>query len=848
MISSIVPNADLLKKDKPASKQIPYRNFAGKNTLKTDAGDYVRMFRIGGIAHETADDEDINSWHRQLGNFYRNIASPQVAMWQNLCRREESRYPDGQFPPGFARDLDEKWRERCVSGAPMLVNELYLSIVFRPQTTSVGKFAQKLDNMSAAARAEERAHALQELDTIEKMLMSSLQRYEPSVLETYEENGTVWTEAGEFIAYLINGEVQKIPMPRMDLRKALATSRPLFGSETIALRGLQKTTYGALLAIKEYTARTGPGILDDLLTVPFEFVLTQSFSFYTKAAAMDMMVRQENIMTASGDHAQSQIEELQQARDDLESNEFSCGQYHLSLLVKSDEPKKLRDFIGVARTVFSDSGMVLAQEDLANEAAFWSMLPGNFALRPRPAFATTRNFAGLAALHNFPAGRRERNHWGAAVALVRTVANSPFYFNFHRGDVGNTLIVGPTGSGKTVTQAFLLSMLQKLRPLTVFFDKDKGAKIYVKRMGGVYQDVRNGKPTGWNPFQMEPTESNMAAIETLMTLVGRPATPTEEKQLSRAIADVFTLPKHLRRISALLESLDVTAQDGLYYRIQRWTQGNALGWVFDSSVEDSIDFEKHSLYGFDMTELLDNAAVRPVALFYLMHRMQQVIDGRRFTCFMDEFWKMLLDDIFEDFAQNKLKVIRKENGFLVFGTQSPKDTLKSPIAHTIIEQCPTFILLPNPRATPEDYIDGFHLTEREFFLVKEGMGERSGRMLVKQGENSVVLQLDLRGMDNEMAILSGNAVTVGVYEAITDELGTDDPAVWEPLFHEFRKLAKADGDKIDRVVNLMKQSIDDAETRDPGSWLPIFREKRKEQEAQVKKIIDDAARRAKELA
>ena len=847
MIAADVPKAELLKKDKPVSKEIPYLTFVTDTTAKTRAGDYVRFFRVAGIGHETADDDDINSWHRRLSSAYQNIASPNVAIWMTLDRHVEARYPDGDFLPGFAADLDAKWRQRQTAGAPMLVNDLYMSVVYRPQTSRAGKFAQKLDNLSASARKEEREHALQELDSIEKMLVKSLQRYEVEPLGMYEEGGIVWSEAAEYIAYLINGEFQRIPAPRGNMATALATSRPFFGSETIALRGLEKTTYGALLGPKNYSPLTGPGILDGLLTAPFEFTLTQSFCFWTKAQSLAALQRQMNILIASGDHAESQIDDLKQAMDDIESNLYSGGEYHISLLVKATDPKMLRDNIGMARTIFSDSGMVLAQEDLANEAAFWSMLPGNFRMRPRPAFATSRNFAGLAALHNFPSGKRERNHWGPAVALVRTAANSPYYFNFHKADLGNTTIIGPSGSGKTVAQAFFLSMLQKLRPLTVFIDKDKGAKIYVKRMGGVYQDMRNGQPTGWNPFQMEPTAGNLSAIETLMTIIGKPSTPSEEAELSRAIRDVFTLPKHKRRLSALLESLDVTREDGLYARLQRWTKGFPMGWVFDSGIEDSLDFNTNTLFGFDMTELLDNEAVRPAALFYLLHRMQGVIDGRRFCCFMDEFWKCLLDDIFEDFAQNKLKVIRKENGFLVFGTQSPQDTLRSPIAHTIIEQCATKIFLPNPYGSEKDYREGFHLTEREFYLVKEGMPEKSGFMLVKQGDNSVVIKLDMSGMDDEMAILSGNSVTVGVYEAIAEQVG-DDPAVWEPVFHVMRKHAKEDGDKIDLAVKMMLDSISAAASRAPEEWMPLYNERRKSYEAEVERALAEAKRKSKERA
>src|SRR3546814_18586927 len=99
--------------------------------------------------------------------------------------------------------------------------------------------------------------------------------------------------------------------------------------------------------------------------------------------------------------------------------------------------------MSIARAALSESGIVAAREDLALEAAYWSQLPGNFPWRTRPAALTSRNFAALAPVHTYPVGQRAGNHWGDAIALLKTTANSPYYFNFHYGDVGHPLIIGP---------------------------------------------------------------------------------------------------------------------------------------------------------------------------------------------------------------------------------------------------------------------------------------------------------------------------------------------------------------------------------------------------------------------
>ncbi|MDD9333975.1 MAG: transporter, partial [Bartonella sp.] len=134
---------------------------------------------------------------------------------------------------------------------------------------------------------------------------------------------------------------------------------------------------------------------------------------------------------------------------------------------------------------------------------------------------------------------------------------------------------------------------------------------------------------------------------------------------------------------------DTTHREGIAGRLERWCKGNAVGWVFYNTDDDNgIDAK---FIGYDMTDFLDNNEIRPPLMMYLFHRILSLIDGRRIIIVIDEFWKALEDDSFKAFAQDRLKTIRKQNGLMLFATQSPKDAINSTIAHTIIEQCPTQI-------------------------------------------------------------------------------------------------------------------------------------------------------------
>lgn len=779
----------LMENELASSVNIPFAAHVSKKTIKNHTGDYLRVFRLEGIAHESADDEDINVWHEQLNILLRNLATTNLALWTHVVRRRENTYPSGVFPEGFANDLNERYRREIINGGKkMLVNELYITVVYRPYPDKISKtFAVFEKNKQALLETQQ--YALERLDEVEDTILKSLDRYSPETLGTYDYKGILHSEILEFFGFLVNGEWQRMPVPTGNIRKFIGTSRLFFGSEAIAMSTPVETIHGAMLGIKEYPPFTGSGMLDEILALPCELILTQSFIFKDKQSAKSSFERQADVMIQAGDLAESQIADLQGALDDLISNRFVIGEYHLSLFVLSRTQKELMENIGLARTALSETGMVVAREDLANEAAFWAQLPGNFEFRTRPALVTSRNFAGLSAFHNYPQGKRNRNHWGDAVALLRTSANSPYYFNFHKHDLANTLIIGPSGSGKTVVQLFALCMLMKFKPRVVFYDKDFGAKIFVHAMGGQYHSLELGKKTGWNPFQLEPNERNIDFLEKLIRLLVKRKdvefTVKDERAISAAVRGVLALDKADRRMFHALSFFDPTDPEGIYYRLEQWCEGHRLGWVFDNAT-DNLDMTKTRVSGFDMTQLLDSDDVKAPALLYLTHRQEELINGEPFVAFYDEFWRLVIEEILAEKINDKLKVIRKQNGFLVMGTQSPKDALNSPIAYTLIEQSPTQIFMPNPKGTYEDYVEGFHLSEKEFEIVKT-LPEGSRRFLIKQGHNSVVAELNLKGFGDELAVLSGNTANAALVDRIIDEVGAD-PKVWLPIFHERRKL------------------------------------------------------------
>ncbi|WP_208431438.1 VirB4 family type IV secretion/conjugal transfer ATPase [Bartonella doshiae] len=780
----------IMKRETLPEDYIPYIRHVNKHVIALNSRCLMTVIAVEGINFDTADTDYLNSLHNQLNTLLKNIADERVALYSHIIRRRETIYPNSRFSSSFAATLDAKYKKKMVS-QELYRNDLFISLLWNPASDKTEKLASFFQRLTTAKKtqSEPDMEAISKIEELSQDLIQGLESYEARLLSTYEHENILFSEQSEFLHQLVGGRRERIPLTFGTIASTIYSDRVIFGKEIIEIRHENKERFAGIFGWKEYPSKTRPGMTDGLLTAPFELILTQSFVFKSKAAASAIMGRKQNQMINTADRASSQIDALDEALDDLESNRFVLGEHHLSLTVFSDHPKTLPEYLSKARSYLTNGGAVIAREDLGLEAAWWAQLPGNFSYRARSGAITSRNFAALSPFHSFPIGKLDGNVWGAAVALLKTQASSPYYFNFHYGDLGNTFICGPSGSGKTVIVNFLLAQLQKHNPTMVFFDKDQGAEIFVRAGGGKYKPLKNGHPTNIAPLKgMEYTEKNKIFLRNwilkLVTTEDQTVTEQERQDIARAIDSLESLPRAQRSLSALQLFFDNTSKEGIAVRLQRWIRGEALGWVFDNDKDDlSLDAK---FIGYDMTDFLDNEEIRRPLMMYLFHRILDLIDGRRIIIIVDEFWKALEDDSFKAFAQDRLKTIRKQNGLMLFATQSPKDALNSTIAHTIIEQCPTQIFFPNQKANYRDYVEEFKLTEREFELIQSELSRESRRFLIKQGQSSVVAELNLRGMNDEIAILSGTTKNIELMNQIISEYGTD-PDTWLPIFHERRE-------------------------------------------------------------
>ena len=404
-MKGILKFTSAIDKEVGVSAFLPYSGHVTRNIVKMMNGDMMFTIRLSGAAHQSADISDLNGWHSQLNGFIRNISSPHVALWSHIVRREINEYPEGEFPSEFINNLNKKYRSR-IEETTLMINELYISIVFRPQPIAAGRIVDMFSRQSKAQLEELQLEHIENMEDLISTSMAALDRYEPELLGCYEFKGNLFSETGEFLHYILNGEWRRFPLPRAEMRDVLPTSRPFLGKGGLmSLRTSTEDYFCATLAFQEYPAHTHPGLLNELLSVPYEFTLGQSFTFLSKPVARGRMTRQQKRLVNAGDVATSQVEAIDAALDDLTSNRFVMGTHSLTLMIRAQNEKDLKDHISVAGSILSDAGIKWSREDLGMAAAYYSLMPGNFDYRIRAGDITSRNFCSFSSLHNYPIGR-----------------------------------------------------------------------------------------------------------------------------------------------------------------------------------------------------------------------------------------------------------------------------------------------------------------------------------------------------------------------------------------------------------------------------------------------------------
>jgi len=770
-------------KEAHAGERLPYARLVDEHTLLLRDGSLMGALQVPGLLFETEDTDALNAHAITREVMLRSNLDARFVLYHHVIRRRVSVELAASFEDPLAAHIDRRWRDKITSGS-LFVNDQFVSLVRRPArgkaglAEKVGKFWRTRGREPLEADPKE----LRALRAALQSLAASLGEYGAQPLGDYVgPSGNTNNELLELLSALYNGEMRPVRRPdgEADIGRMLPYRRASFGLDAMELRGSAGTDFAAILSLKDYPDATSPGLLDPMLRLPYEMVVSESFAPQERTTArerMDLALRRQR---SADEDAMAERAEMLAARDALGVGSTGFGDHHLTVLVRERDLARLDEASAALAAALADTGAIAVREDTNLEPAFWGQFPGNEQYLVRRSMISTANMASFGSLHGFALGQAEGNHWGDAVTLLETTSATPFFFNFHHGDLGNFSVIGPSGSGKTVVMNFLAAQAQKFSPRTVLFDKDRSGELFIRGIGGRYDRIRAGEPSGCNPLALPDTPVNRGFLRDWLAVLLKAEGPEELATIAGAVDAAYANDAALRRLRFFRELLSGSRRPlpgDLADRLSPWIEDGEFGWLFDN-VDDRLDVTTRVM-GFDMTALLENPRLRTPTMMYLFHRIEERLDGQPTMILIDEGWKALDDDVFAARIRDWLKTLRKRNALVGFATQSARDALDSRISTALVEQTATMIFMPNARARAEDYCDGFGLTEHELSLIKS-LPAHSRCFLVRQPDASVVVRLDLSGAPEVVTILSGRESAVRRLDLLREAVG-DEPSEWYP--------------------------------------------------------------------
>lgn len=785
MINRLIKNEDVV------SSKINIISHYDDVTLLDKNDRLIQIIKVNGLDFVTQDDQVLDTYKVRLNHLLKNFSS-EFAWYVWDVRRKSDCIPSGEFPEGYARELNIRYCNN-VQSAELFVNDLYLAIItkqpeglFNQGLSFAQQFTQRFDKESRQQYIKRR-HL--ELCDVTNKVMHVMSDYGCELLSVYGKNGVKLSAPLEFVSTLINGYQFPVPLVSADISRFLPRKRIFFNhrSGTIEFRSADGSSkYAAMLSIKGYCPHTEQGLLNELRSLRCEYTITQSFRFINSTDAKRKMRDQQMEMSQSRDESLTQIEELDEALDDTASGTVGLGLHHLTVCVYADELDILSRHINSITAKFADLDIACVREDVASECSFWAQLPANFGYILRSAHISTMNFAGLSSFHNFDRGRINGNHWGEAVSVFETQAGTPYCFNFHYKDVGNFQVFGAMGSGKTALIGFLIAQSMKFSGKRVIFDKDRGLEIFVRAMGGVYEEIKLGMPTGFNPCQLDHTAENRAFLvqlfKRMLTTNNEVLSAADMDVILSAVDGLYRLDRSDRQLRHLASYFGRKESGSLRHRFDQWHSGGEQAWLFDNA-KDTLSLNADVL-GFDLGKILNHQECKTPALMYLTHRVEQALAGKRGMLFCDEGWSMLNDPYFRKLIENWSRVSRKLDNIFGLATQVANDTIHSSISKAINESSFCKIFFANPSADLTIYKENYGLTQREveiirtlpdnehFFLLVHGHGE---------SRKSIVVRPVLQGMWEDLLILSARENSLMILDQVRAKVG-DDPGELIPEF------------------------------------------------------------------
>jgi type IV secretion system protein VirB4 len=698
-------------------------------------GSFQRSARFRGPDLESATASELVATTARLNNALKRLGSG-WALFVEAERGPAIRYESSLFPDPVSWLVDRERAEEFASGAHF-ESGYTLTLVYLPPPESRARAGQWMIESATPATVDWREH-LGAFVTQTDRFLSLLEGVMPEI---------GWLNDEETLSYLhstVSTRRHLVDKPSVPFHlDGLLADAAL----TCGLSPMLGDQHIRVLTVRGFPTATWPGLLDELNRLPFSYRWMTRFVFLDKhqaereltklrrqwfakrksiVALLRETIFQQEIPLVDSD-ANNKAEDADAALQEVGSDDVSFGYVTATVVVidadaaAADEKRKV-----IERTIQS-RGFVTIHETFNAVEAWLSSIPGHVYANIRQPLISTLNLAHMIPLSAVWAGPERNAHLDAPPLIVtRTEGATPFRLVTHVGDVGHTLVVGPTGAGKSVLLALWMLQFRRYPNARVFvFDKGGSARASTLGMGGEHYHLGADQSIAFQPVaSIDQERSRIWAAEWiagLLTHENVTIDPEVKETVWSALGSLASAPKAERTLTGLSVLMQ---SNRLRQAIQPYTLKGPYGRLLDAD-EDRLG---HSdVLCFEMEELMHGkSAVLPI-LTYLFHRLEARFDGSPTLLILDEAWVFLDDPLFAGRIREWLKTLRKRNVSVVFATQSLSDIQRSTIAPALIESCPTRIFLPSPQATEPQLrtvYEGFGLNDRQIELIARATPKR----------------------------------------------------------------------------------------------------------------------------
>lgn len=736
----------------------------------------MAAWRFDGVDVESGYGGVLEDASRAFDDTLRGISDYQPVIWTRVDRRPFSGYPHGQFIDPIAAGIDQVWAEQFDGGA-LFKNSHYLAVSMPVVggAISIGEFTR--NNIDAgmkpvkaffeAARAKYIGSQKRFGFTTRSELDVMLTRFSQGICAPID-NGNVGVtverlKGSELLGFLkstasagsLSGDATPVAVDHYEyldtyLSDSFIDNRP---SDYLVLEG-SKRQYVAAFTLKKAPSNDDQQFLRMLLSLPVSITVascwksvsqSESEKFLNGTRTFDEMRSMEvkkmlrrafsqdyEISGDSGPTTEVGVASMEMKHEVKQRRAF-CGWLTTSVLVYADTPEMLKISCELVARSLETSGLVFIREREGAMSALCAGIPGQMTEPVRWHFVEASNVTDVSPLISFTSGDPIHPFFSAGMdkplppnAVFRTRYNTPYYFNYHVGQLGHTLLIGPSRNGKTMLQMFLESQFLKYPNARIFnIDKDYSLKPQTLLLDGEYIDLDPGKGgISTNPVSLAQDEMGRAWLvgwlDRLLSYRGSRPTDQEISEVAHAVDRIADVPG--ARLSSIMSQLP----EHLRVRLAPWCEGGPWGRYFDNE-EDNFSLAR--VMSTEVGGLINAGLTDVVNAFteYAFYRIERSLMDRDQSeigptmVYFEEAGFLLDDEIFASKARDYLMTLAKKKAFLVMTAQSPEPFVTHPkLGAAVRDNVATIIFMPNPQAERDlgqKYKQAFGVNDNQLSII-----------------------------------------------------------------------------------------------------------------------------------